>query len=574
MSSPTFENIDQWLFEFTEGNLSPAKESQLMDFLSMHPELMEELKLWQHAKISPTATPHVNIHSLTKASPLILRPLLLVSIGIIGVLIAWIALYNFPYQPQYTTANVDTRIISIGLEKKGFEKSSTLNSQSKESTEGIVDNNNSFNQATPKESPLSNRSSLYENQAFLRNSSRKNTSGKEANTMVNNINLREGISNSIEEADFYADLSSPNNLNQRADGLNDVIAYINRETTREAENDNEEIKSVSNVNIAKVTHKKTLSNITRKIKKMIDQPTALRNTRSPYYHAPMMTGFKANPGMVGSASGSRIQATSRLQWYQKENAQIMNSLSWDGYIYSLRGGLGVDVNYNTYKGNSLNNYSVGVVYSPKFSINNHISFEPALSFKLGVMDIDPKSEYIGRKIEMHRNNSLAFFEGEKEPTGSQLWYKDVGLGFMLNTKSFYIGFNADNLGRHNNNYHSNDIHKKYRENIYYTAVIGTEYQSLTKDISVNGYGLFQNYGNLNELWLGANFRYKWLHIGSGVNTKLDFGLSAGANINSVSLHYNIDYINSELMNRKALSHQLTLRILLKPSRYAVKFLNL
>ncbi|MDP4739485.1 MAG: hypothetical protein NWQ65_03820, partial [Crocinitomicaceae bacterium] len=43
---PTLENIDQWLFDALEGNLSPAQEQVLDDFIAQHPELELEQEAW------------------------------------------------------------------------------------------------------------------------------------------------------------------------------------------------------------------------------------------------------------------------------------------------------------------------------------------------------------------------------------------------------------------------------------------------------------------------------------------------------------------------------------------------
>src|SRR5690554_7057982 len=78
MSRPSFENIDQWLFEYTEGNLSPVQESQLMDFISLHPELISELKSWQQAKVTPKPTPAFSTAALVKPMPFYLHPVIIV----------------------------------------------------------------------------------------------------------------------------------------------------------------------------------------------------------------------------------------------------------------------------------------------------------------------------------------------------------------------------------------------------------------------------------------------------------------------------------------------------------------
>lgn len=566
MSNLSFENIDQWLFEFTEGNLSPAQESQLMDFISMHPELMEELKLWQHAKVSASKTPELNIQTLTKEKPFLIRPIPLVAFAVLSLLLTVAFFYSFPSQPQYTSVDIDTKIITIGNDELSYIETSLAHAVNKSKSNYIAENNTQIQQSAQQSTDAKTYS--------IGTTIDANATVNDQHLIAENIEIKaiEGTNeNHFEDA---ADVNHAQQTMIKNDELDNIIAFINTKNISKTNTQLEEVAHKDIAEVSKTSQNRSFSNFTRKIKRMINQPTALRNTQSPYYHTPMMTGFKANPSLVGKESGNRIQATSRLQWIGKENEQILNSLSWDGYIYSLRGGLGVDVSYNAYNGNSLSNYAVEVVYSPKISIRNNLSFEPSISFKMGVMDIDPTSDLIGNRIEMYRNNSLAFFEGEERANGSQLWYKDLGLGFIINAKSFYFGFNADNLTRHNNNYYSNDIHKTYREEIHYTAVIGTEYRSLTRNFSVDGYGLFQNYGNLNELWVGANFRYKWMHIGAGANTNLDFGFSAGANIKRASLLYNIDYVDSQLMNRKGISHQLTLKILLKPNRYATKFYNL
>jgi len=51
MSNLSFENIDRWLFEYTEGNLSSAQVEQLENFLFLHPDLNIDLESWKGAKV-------------------------------------------------------------------------------------------------------------------------------------------------------------------------------------------------------------------------------------------------------------------------------------------------------------------------------------------------------------------------------------------------------------------------------------------------------------------------------------------------------------------------------------------
>lgn len=577
MSRPSFENIDQWLFEYTEGNLSPVQESQLMDFISLHPELMSELKSWQQAKVTPKPTPAFSTAALVKPMPFYLHPVIIVAIGLIVLFFGWVGHDKLTTVPLYTMSDIDTDIIHSGDEDL-FDDSFLVLNNAKTSTSEV---------RSTKSSNLKTVSSSNQNRKTNQDLNIPILSPQHNNLAENeteNLALLEDemetnqIASSTDKQTIKLDYSElqeiQNSFNAKANDLNLISEYLNQSPNTEKEDITSSAKVISGAEVAKVSLKKTLYNTYRKIKRMADQPVALRNTKAPHYHVPMMTGFNANSAMVGSAPGNRIQATSRIQWLDKSNTQLLNSLSWDGYVYALRGGLGVDVNYNGYNSNALNNYSVGLTYSPKLSINKSVSIEPALRFKMGVVNVDPNSDFIGQKIEVNRHNLIPLFENEAQVSGSQLWYKDIGLGFMLNTKWFYAGFNADNLGRHNNNFYTGDLSKDHRENIHYTAVIGTEYQSMTRDIKVSGYGLFQNYGDLTELWIGGNFQYKWIQAGAGLNTNTEFGASLGTVFNRFSFHYNIDYTKSQLLNNKYLSHQVSMKILLKPSRYAAKFLNI
>ena len=49
MSNPSFSNIDRWLFELNEGNLSPEQVHQLKVFLLQHPELDIDKNMWELA---------------------------------------------------------------------------------------------------------------------------------------------------------------------------------------------------------------------------------------------------------------------------------------------------------------------------------------------------------------------------------------------------------------------------------------------------------------------------------------------------------------------------------------------
>lgn len=76
MSNPSFENIDRWFFEYTEGNLSPAQVEQLESFISAHPELQGELEVWKQAHVSEEEN-DFSAATLIKSTPFYANPRIL-----------------------------------------------------------------------------------------------------------------------------------------------------------------------------------------------------------------------------------------------------------------------------------------------------------------------------------------------------------------------------------------------------------------------------------------------------------------------------------------------------------------
>ena len=66
MNIPNRENIDRWLFDWTEGNLSPSQEMQLEEFLIENPDLSIDADAWDAATVSSIPFAYDNQASLKK----------------------------------------------------------------------------------------------------------------------------------------------------------------------------------------------------------------------------------------------------------------------------------------------------------------------------------------------------------------------------------------------------------------------------------------------------------------------------------------------------------------------------
>lgn len=69
MSHIDKHNIDEWLFNHFEGQLSFEEESQLMDFLESNPQYAEDLDLWANARIEEPEEEYPAMRSLLMEEP-------------------------------------------------------------------------------------------------------------------------------------------------------------------------------------------------------------------------------------------------------------------------------------------------------------------------------------------------------------------------------------------------------------------------------------------------------------------------------------------------------------------------
>lgn len=556
MSKPSIENIDRWLFDYQEGNLSASQVADLEHFMLNHPDLDVDVDAWKSAEVLaegvPAYVPAANLYKTTNTS------YYYIGAGAVAVALTVLIGFNSFFTPSSTYFMLPLNIAKTEIQ--GI----------KEDLLTLEDDNFTTNKQHDAQKQ-------YDNQKFnLKEASARNEKTSPKLLVQHKSPITSGtpyLKKSIELTQTSINnptftYSSLDLHTFKTEELPEVIASINiiPETSRKSKTTFSTVKTSKSL-------MSRLSDMSRKVKKMADQPVALRNAKDPYFHAPMMTGFNANFGMVGTKLRNRFQATSRMQWFGKENQQFMNIVSWDNYIYELRGGVGVDVMYSDYNEGSLQNTSVGLTYSPKISVSKNVSIEPAFRFKMGVMDLNTSSPIVGRDIELHRQQVRGVFADGSAPIGSQLWYRDIGAGLLINTKWFYAGVNVDNLRGHYDNIYSADISAKHSAPAHITSIIGTDFKPRGKSMIYSAYLMHQKFDQLNEIWAGGNVEWKGISIGAGVNNHLDFGASLGINTKSFSIHYNMDYLDSRLLDGQFISHQLTMRIMLKPNRFAKRFFN-
>ena len=604
MSIPSFSNIDRWLFERMEGNLSTEQLAQLQAFLLKHPELDVDQDMWELAKVDAEELVFPNQQRLLKREGIgwyAISGYSAISLVIlIGLFIQFSGLENVPLtQVMHSDSAQKTATLPTLHPTKSKRNVVAANSKivvnTKKSANKRTESRNSST-SNINFSPLKASISGIPSNNLTRNLARNfEITEKQQNPVKVQENFQESENNGMESVVTVTDGSNLNpsplatDQNEtvlKTEILEDklVIAQNKSNELKETKFIQKEDKLTGVVPDAAITSKSSkldygytmhnkMRKIGRSIQRMMDNPIALKNRKDTYYHVPGMQAMDVNFGSAGTMLATRVQSVSRAQWLGQENQQIMNQLSIDGYSYGMRGGVGFQFNHNYYGKGGIENYNASFIYSPKFSIARNVLIEPSIRFKMGNKSVNSGQLESGSMVEFDRMNSKLFYSPGEQPIGKSLWYKDLGLGLMVNTKWFYVGIQGDNLLEHYDNIYSNNLEDPRRAGKHFVATIGTDYESKKEKTTFSPYFVYQKLEKLEEGWLGMNFRYHWLMAGAAISTNLEPAASFGLNFDHFMLTYNADYTYSQVLNKQTLSHQLTIRFLTKPSRFGQRLLN-
>ena len=622
MSKPSFSNIDLWLFEYAEGNLSPEQASQLELFILEHPELDIDRDMWEMSKVNITPVAYPEQEKLYKRKPVY---------GYFGAgvtamsLILLISGYFWLNDSQLVHETNEINA-SHELGSTTFSQANSIETDLRTEISDLknlvasleeqmnVERGNSFhvtqvraNLTTPQSATI-NANNRSESAGLELSNVASNNSESISNTNTSaNSSFNQGVNifsptvepvsplvmelNNGNQEETSTLSNSQSNLTELLSEITeenriDPIAWQDMSATESQSFYSTRIDKNSSYNNSGFSSnyqdafKYKFSKAMRSLQRMMDNPIALKNFRDPFYHVPGTITNDLNFGATGTVIAPRVQTMSRLQWEGTDQEMFSNEIAVDGYSYRLCGGIGLQVAHDFYNNGGIQRSQVAMTYSPKISVNRKISVEPAVRFKIGNKLLNASRMEGQSQVEMMAGNVIDYYTDGTSPVGRKLWYKDLGLGLNVNTEWFYASAQFDNIFQHRDNMYSANTENKRRAGTHFVATIGTDWESKKSswetqrgDFGLSPYLVYQKFENINELWAGANFRCYWFTIGGAISSNLDPAASLGVKFKNFSLMYNADYLHSGISENRSLSHQLTLRITGKPNRMGQRFLN-
>ena len=560
---PTHENIDRWLFDYTEGNLSAEQEQQLELFLMNHPDIETDMDAWEMSKVD--VAPMVFEHKELLYKKRSYKPAL-AFLSLLILFTAGVSLFYSNQQQEKQTLSMNAQSGKKQTERTHQKIANptikrTESDQSVSSVNGPSLSIPQLTVSTPYESTRKTTDHLSLNASTDQGS-------------LSRVKLTNESSHSVTEEASDFKLSNSNvpisTMEFERINLHTLKGMIvggyrtdfkNEELSLHAELDAAVI-SLGNINLFK------------KIDQLLSKDIGLSNNQSYDYTMPEQSNLDLNFSSVGTTSQTRFQAVSSIRSLENPTQfRLNNQLSLDTYSRNMRAGFGIQANYDDFSTGLIRNGNVALIFSPKIALSRKISLEPSVRFKMGTHTLNEQKMVNESSVEYNSGQVNQFQFDPNLAIGRTLWYRDLDAGLTIHTPIFFLSGQITNLFRHNENIFSNNG-ETLAASRNVNLITGTQYISRNEKLIFAPYAIYQHSNYQQQLFGGFTFK-------AG---KAQLGLSYGnLNTGSVSLGYvgkNLSVIGQsgfgtlESTQQRTYTHQLTLRIHSSVSKKARRYISL
>lgn len=557
---PTHENIDRWLFDYTEGNLSSDQEEQLELFLMNHPELELDMDAWEQAKVDVVPMSFEHKESLYKKRNY--KPVL--ALALLALFITASTFY-FTDQKESSSFAANQKV-----EKQTKVDDHTVNASRKLSPTPSRPSTNispaTFFHETNLSSPVSSPVETSRNVAVPFHSEESTSAFHSLSDPSVNQAL---FTNTLGETASTIERTHPIKEEERmkTNALKGMKVGGYRTNFKAEELVQSKLKDVAEISLGDI-------DLFRKIDHLLSKDIGLSNNQSYDYAIPNQSNLDLNFSSVGTTSQTRFQAVSSIRSFASSTQSKMNNqLSLDGYSRNMRAGFGLQMNYDQFNNGLLKNSNVAAIFSPKIALTRKISLEPAVRFKMGTRTLDQQKMVNHSQTEFETGQVNTFQFDTSLAIGRTLWYRDLDAGLTIHTPLFFLSAQLTNLFSHNENVYSNTVTAlKAAKNL--TLIAGTQYISRNEQLIFAPYVLLQHNLYRQELFGGFTFKAGKFQVGGSYSNQASGSLSIGYQGKNFALIGQSSYLSLASMTEKTFAHQLTLRIHSSVSKKARRYISL
>lgn len=557
---PTHENIDRWLFDYTEGNLSAEQEQQLELFLMNHPDLELDMDAWEMSKVdvAPMVFERKELLYKKRSYKPALALLSLLILFTTGISLLY---SNQKQETQTTSINAQSGKKNTARTEQKIANTTIKRTESDQSVSSVNGPSLYTPVSTPYETTRNTTDHLSLNASTEQSSLSRVELTNESTNLVAEDPSDYRLSNSqIPISTMEFERINLHNLKgmivggYRTDFKNEALSLT-------AELDASVI-SLGNIKLFK------------KIDQLLSKDIGLSNNQSYDYTMPGQSNLDLNFSSVGTTSQTRFQMISSIRSLENPaQFKLNNQLSLDAYSRNMRSGFGIQANYDDFSTGLIRNGNVALIFSPKIALSRKISLEPAVRFKMGTHTLNEQKMVNESSVEYNTGQVNQFQFDPNLAIGRTLWYRDLDAGLTIHTPLFFLSGQITNIFKHNENIFSNNG-ETMAASRNLNLITGTQYISRNEKLIFAPYAIYQHSNYQKQLFGGFTFK-------AG---KAQLGLSYG-NLNTGSVSFGYVGKNFALIGQsgfgtlastqqRTYTHQLTLRIHSSVSKKARRYISL
>ena len=567
MNIPNRENIDRWLFDWTEGNLSPSQEMQLEEFLIQNPDLSIDADAWDAATVSSIPFEYDNQASLKKRKKRVFAYwqfyalILLIATGGTSLY------FSFKTESQQIAAKISNAFTSP-ISKITTTPIKNNDSQDLITTNSPISNSGRQNfYAAPSYQVSLNKQNEYINTNALPYSSENEKVTFDNNTITNSIEM------AIQPIIPIENIELTDKLDASTVSAVSIEPSIEADEIIQSEGENEnEDKKLSRKKINLPTLK---LNSSSKLSKWVKKDLTNTNQKDRVYALSEKSNLDLNNSFVGNISQLKFQSMSTARWIDIADQQkISQQISFDGYLREAKAGLGIISNYSNFSNGLIQDWNLNLIYAPKLAINRYLTIEPSMKYTFGKKVLNSSKVINNSTVEVETNQLETFSIDPNQAIGKNLWYRDLGAGLIINAGPIYFGGQVNNLLKHQDNLYSNDYTSIRRADRELTLVGGTDFNSKNGNFTFSPYIFHTIFDSQSSTYLGASIHLKSFLIGGSYQTNGSSSGMIGLHKDRFSLLCQTSYASSSYTQSKSFIHQLTIRINSNISKKTRRYLYL
>lgn len=273
---------------------------------------------------------------------------------------------------------------------------------------------------------------------------------------------------------------------------------------------------------------------------------------------PEFTQFYANqiylnPALAGNSICPRVSAGYRMQWPNVYGTYSTLGVSFDRYVHSIKGGVGLMVMQDRAAQGTLNTTGIGAIYAPHIQLGPRLSVSFAIQAGWWQKAVNWGKLTFGDQIDA---TSGFVYNTQETPGATAAGNFDLAAGMVLSSDHFFIGGAVHHILEQNESLLNNvsKLPRKYTLHAGANIPIGGKYSGSFVSPNI----MYRQQGDFQQLNIGMYFKKQTIVGGLWYRGRDAFIMLLGVEAGQFRVGYSYDVTISKLTNSTAGSHEISL----------------